>query len=396
MRTYIFIILLPITILFLSQCKSNKTVKHELPDNKAYTYNLEELINKEKYFNWNDIIDPKDIYVIPLENTEKAIIGNVHKIMVWNTKIFIHDFRFSKLSVFNIEGDFLFNIGKKGKGKGEYHELRDIDIQDDYIYILDYKNIIKYNSYDGSFIESHRLRNLREGFNPLNFIYYNDDLFYLWSSNPDVYNPKSIDYYRMHKYCENRKTEGYFKFKHRSSDANRFYKIHSTNNYFIRPVSGTYSIYKIINDSIKLSFRINMGKYTLPEDFFESSSKKGRILNKYLKNNYYKEIKNIFKISKKYIYFTCNGPRGYRYDGIVDQIEKKVIKFGREDFPYSPRIYYSDGKYFYGIYEPHFIQEELENSNVNNIIFKKVKNSNYSINKNDNPIIIKFRLKNKI
>ena len=347
MRTYIFIILLPITILFLSQCKSNKTVKQELPDNKAYTYNLEELINKEKYFNWNDIIDPKDIYVIPLENTEKAIIGNVHKIMVWNTKIFIHDFRFSKLSVFNIEGDFLFNIGKKGKGKGEYHELRDIDIQDDYIYILDYKNIIKYNSYDGSFIESHRLRNLIEGFN-------------------------------------------------RSKNVNIFYKIQSTNNYFIRPVSGTYSIYKIINDSIKLSFRINMGKYTLPEDFFESSSKKGRILNKYLKNNYYKEIKNIFKISKKYIYFTCNGPRGYRYDGIVDQIEKKVIKFGREDFPYSPRIYYSDGKYFYGIYEPHFIQEELENSNVNNIIFKKVKNSNYSINKNDNPIIIKFRLKNKI
>lgn len=91
-------------------------------------------------------------YYVPLETTENSIIGNIDRVLRHDDRIFILD-REKARSVFCFDGsgNFLFRLGKLGRGPGEYPDLLDmvLDPIANHIGILGEDVIIWYNIQDG-------------------------------------------------------------------------------------------------------------------------------------------------------------------------------------------------------------------------------------------------------
>lgn len=89
------------------------------------------------------------VYYIKLETNPDCLIGNIGAIKKHGDKIIIYDRSSNRLLVFNQNGKFLNQIGKVGRGPGEYSKLRTgfvIDSNRNSIYIIngDRRVLIEY------------------------------------------------------------------------------------------------------------------------------------------------------------------------------------------------------------------------------------------------------------
>ncbi|HCC51822.1 MAG TPA: hypothetical protein DEQ30_07005 [Porphyromonadaceae bacterium] len=70
--------------------------------------------------------------VIALENTSNSLLGSATKIRVVDDKVFVSDhYMAKKLVVFDRMGKYLYQIGRRGRGPGEYQSIHDFEI--DYV-----------------------------------------------------------------------------------------------------------------------------------------------------------------------------------------------------------------------------------------------------------------------
>lgn len=119
-------------------------------------------INKESTtLQWNysqeDISSLFDrVEYIPLEAHPDGLFKKADKLIVHNNKYYIFDyFGQNQVNVFDKKGDFLYKIGKRGQGPGEYIGIRNFTIKGELVYLIDdMVNKLKiYNADDGSFVE---------------------------------------------------------------------------------------------------------------------------------------------------------------------------------------------------------------------------------------------------
>jgi hypothetical protein len=68
------------------------------------------------------------VKLIPLETNGKSIIGNMKKFIIYDSKIFILDKSDYSILNFDINGNFLSKLSRKGKGPEEYLMIEDFDI----------------------------------------------------------------------------------------------------------------------------------------------------------------------------------------------------------------------------------------------------------------------------
>ena len=93
----------------------------------------------------------KSVRFIPLETNENILIraiGNVFQrgdtLLVYHT---------DRLSLFNKEGKYLYDIGSIGQGPGEFTYIRDVLVHDNLIYVQEHKNRFKVYDWDGNFVK---------------------------------------------------------------------------------------------------------------------------------------------------------------------------------------------------------------------------------------------------
>ena len=127
-------------LLIMVSCKSNKI------DNIIKSDDCMKLIIPE---NINNVLPIDSIFsnirIVPLETNDNCLIGQIAKVEFYDDKIFLLD-SFRKLLVFDINGKFLFNVGKVGRGPGEYPEIRDFDLDENgNIYVLTYQKILQFS-----------------------------------------------------------------------------------------------------------------------------------------------------------------------------------------------------------------------------------------------------------
>ncbi|MDE5881229.1 MAG: 6-bladed beta-propeller, partial [Muribaculaceae bacterium] len=68
---------------------------------------------------------------VQLEDSPEAILSDATKIIEYDDKFFILDLSASKIKVFDESGKYLYSIGSKGNGAGEYAMLFDFTINTD-------------------------------------------------------------------------------------------------------------------------------------------------------------------------------------------------------------------------------------------------------------------------
>ncbi|TKG94549.1 6-bladed beta-propeller [Puteibacter caeruleilacunae] len=94
----------------------------------------------------SDIYEP--VSAIALETKDACLIENIDKLQLFQDKIYVLDmYGAQSLLVFNSKGQYLFKIGRLGKGPGEYVRPFDfyIDKEDHEIRILTHKKVLVYD-----------------------------------------------------------------------------------------------------------------------------------------------------------------------------------------------------------------------------------------------------------
>ena len=90
--------------------------------------------------------------IIPLETADDILMGDIKSIKIYDDTYFILDSR-NVIFRFDKDGRFLSRIARQGRGRGEYLDIRSIDVSGDEVYVLSSfeKKILTY-SFDGEFL----------------------------------------------------------------------------------------------------------------------------------------------------------------------------------------------------------------------------------------------------
>jgi hypothetical protein len=111
-------------IFFISISCNNNGKKKEYPNATKITLNN---IEESVALKCSDLYD--SISFVKLETTNKSIIGRIDKMIYYQNKYFILDIAESKsVLAFNSNGKYLRRIGRNGKGPEEYDQPNDITI----------------------------------------------------------------------------------------------------------------------------------------------------------------------------------------------------------------------------------------------------------------------------
>ncbi|BDD11063.1 hypothetical protein FUAX_34950 [Fulvitalea axinellae] len=138
----------------------------------------------------------ENVEVIPLETADSCMVGKWMQAKVTPDYLFVASAR-TKLFQFDRKGKFLRQIGKPGKGPGEYgNRFSDFAVspKDEMVYMLSRKKVMAY-SFDGAFMGSFPTGGFGE------FIHYKDGVLRVFSKEFGVKSEgKQYNVYNLHSY----------------------------------------------------------------------------------------------------------------------------------------------------------------------------------------------------
>lgn len=257
MKNKTFIILIIYILIF--GCTTNNSFKEK------NIIDITGAIGNSKIHNLSDYAE--SIKYIPLKTDLNSLVSEIRQIIVEHNIIFILD-QSNICKMFDMNGDFIGNIGHIGQGPDEYSYLRSIDIASSPGHLFfNTRDIIEYNN-KNVFVRTIKLPQLPD----------NNKVDYSISLNPDLFvsniikygnckysfctfnsNSEIIDTIPNYEPVEKHGMSGYSSFEnvimYRHNDCIRVYK----------PLSDTiYTVFQ--NKKIEQSFIFNWGKYKLPAD----------------------------------------------------------------------------------------------------------------------------------
>lgn len=113
--------------------------------------------------------------IIPIETTDKCLIGQIEKVFVLDSCFIIWDRQSNRVLVFNIDGKYLYDIGKLGQGPKEFTTISYMYVDEDKknIQIIDNASlkIVTYNSL-GKFIDAKPIKHYLYSYYPTNDGYW--------------------------------------------------------------------------------------------------------------------------------------------------------------------------------------------------------------------------------
>jgi hypothetical protein len=132
-------------------------------------------------FTLSQVID--SISFVALETNQNALIGSITKLLVTDSNIYILDNKMTEsILVFNLDGQFLLNIGHQGKGPGEFIDVEDMCVDNkNQVVVTDYsgKKVLFFDN-KGSFIKE-----IKTSYFPNKIGYLNRDAYVVTSFFPN-------------------------------------------------------------------------------------------------------------------------------------------------------------------------------------------------------------------
>ena len=202
--------------------------------------------------------------IIPLETRDSVLIGDIDKVVVWNDRIFVAGYWDIKtVYAFDLKGHFLGQVGKPGRGAGEYLQLFDLFVDPrterlNLVSRIDQK-LFEYDVNDFHLI---RIRHLPKAFKQI--IPWQDGFVgYMANYSQDRNEPYNL--WRLDsslKIVDNAMpiVTGW------ESISTSMQEISSYQNslYYIAPTD--FNIYRYANDTVEIDHRVDFGKAHLPEE----------------------------------------------------------------------------------------------------------------------------------
>lgn len=196
----------------------------------------------------------RSIELIPLETSPDVLIVGISKMIVHNDKYYALDKNQCIIFVFDKTGKFLFKIGKRGQGAGEYVFIQDFNINpfSGNLEILEPYGKVHIYDLSGNYIETKQIT--FPGFRVAHTLAAVDSHTHVFHT---MFEPKKIIYFNLDEQ----------KLLHEEIEENRRLGSFSNNPYqyngdwfFFRPVHPV--VYKMGKEKLEVAFRFDFGTYT--------------------------------------------------------------------------------------------------------------------------------------
>ena len=249
--------------LFLSSCTSNPSSTETQTDGGI------EIIDVGNSENYEGTLDAliEDVYFVQLEASEEALFSEASKILFAEGEILILDKRNQKVMAFDIDGNLIFSIDKKGNGPGEYNDISSMAYdRDSNEIILSASGKFLWFDMQGSFI-----REVKSTFS------HNSDMAYIGNSRFAIY----LDLYGTYEGSATRslildnQANIVASFQSFNSDA-RVENITGMYSHFNASESplavGVYSneIWQFDSEGAEIAYHIDFGEDAMPDDFIDT------------------------------------------------------------------------------------------------------------------------------
>jgi hypothetical protein len=380
-------LILFVSLLIVSSCwNSSNENKSRKEDNQLFIIDIEKVLEIKKPFNLSSIAN--SVEYLKLKTPPKLIIGRIDKLELCNNNFFIH--ANSAVYEFDREGNYIRQIGKRGKGPGEYTRALDffVDPNNNKIGISNYPRLLLYDLKTGKHIETIDFK--------FADLAIQDDIL-LGSAEPlGIYNNvmKAINYNQDSVLSvKNNIFFNHSKTKFGSMKVIReefYYYDHAT---YFKGYENNDTIWEIKNNQIKPHLYLDMGKLKLPLNLEPNYS-----MTNFQKNGH--KYKCVPRVSEddKYVYmninfrnggalidycalYNKNSKEGYLVHGEKDAGIKDDLKFGPDFWPRSiTRDYYIS--YIEAFQLIDYLDENPQ------LVNEKLKTLIKSLNESSNPVLI--------
>ena len=308
MNKKLFVYLL--VILFGSSCGS-----HSDSNSDYVTIDFESsLVDKLKFSQFVDTIE-----FIPLETTDESLISDVNRIVYADSLYYIHSTRSlmdSKLLVFDSSGQFCRKISQRGYGPGEYIDITDFLVTDEYVVIATNFKLIKYDK-QGRFFKEYKIeQQVKE------FLERKDSSYLVYNFGSDrkgftllnQMNDEGVVEARFFKRKEN-------EVKISSNRINLRSLIFYDNSYYLNyPYKDT--IFEIQNENVRPFYYVNYGNKQIPEELFDLSDEHDVMIKKLSSLDDYIYLTS-FGLAKHYLYI---GSHNKYYQAYITLYSKNTGK----------------------------------------------------------------------
>ncbi|TFH34676.1 MAG: 6-bladed beta-propeller [Bacteroidia bacterium] len=255
-------------ILFIIVSCVNRTDNSEVEDvynrDLFFFVDYEQIIDQEAQINLSELVS--GVEYVRLETNDSCLL---HRFADYHfTKDFIFVDNVTYILQFDREGNFIKQIGKPGRGPGEIGLIRILSVLDDQQLLVVQTNWARklyYFSYVGEFIESVKISDawnivalpeerllLFEG-----CVYGQEEYMFLLTNSEGDTTDVVLNHYKWENKTGNVMTVGYHLFYpfYRYNKSTHFKSMHNDTVYFER------------GDSITPEYLIDLGKYTLPQEY---------------------------------------------------------------------------------------------------------------------------------
>ena len=145
-------------VLFTLLCCANAEEKHGKAQNELKVSDKEKkrpiVVSYEGNQPLNISYFADSVLYVPLETNEKCHLRRIAQLKKYGSDIVISDMR--RILVFGQDGSFIRQIGRRGKGPGEYGTIGNFDLYQDTVYVAHNQSISKY-TIDGHFVKEYKL-----------------------------------------------------------------------------------------------------------------------------------------------------------------------------------------------------------------------------------------------
>lgn len=266
---YFIIVFLISALCFSGGCGSSKNLntenvvgleRIEAPFVSITVPNLE----KKVAFNTEEIFD--SVSYIRLETTNNSLLTSVDQVVMMDSMLLVRDTYGTKsVKAFDLKGNYMFDIGRRGRGPGEYLEPTYVELVGDKITIYDqFKQTLLFYDHTGHFIHSRELPFLSMKFHAFSADNY---IFHTISSDNDAF--KDILGYDIFfaDTLDVVTRRGFYRKKDTYQNLVNNHNFFAIDNLVYYHPNYNDTIYSITSDGeVKVEFAVDFGKKTVPEE----------------------------------------------------------------------------------------------------------------------------------
>jgi hypothetical protein len=313
---------------------------------------------------------------ISLEAKDGKLLGQINKVQISKDQIFCSTK--NNISVFNLEGKFLFEIANKGEGPSQYKSITDFIINDR-IRILDSRSrkIFEYDT-QGNFIESWGFPLFAVRFHQID-----DDQFFFYSSNTpneesdymvNLVSKKSGKIAQKFLKIDPRKID-YFQYL----DVNNFATVEGKTNFFM---SGSHEVFEWRKDAFIPMTKFDLDGRGIPDEVYQQKFMDVSYFDNFLKSKDMIDFLNTFYVeNKKQIIAGLTHQREKKYWLVYDKNNQKSSVYNSMNLPIGNKKFEISfnpenspvgvsSKHLIMAFEPDQFLEEIKHSKLSKTDFK--------------------------